>query len=420
MTPTSYAIQVASWFGFKAGALTERFGPVLNTPSAPLVSEVPGVTSDLALQLATVWACVEKRANIIASLPLNALTKAVGGAVRSVANGSRIQGIFHESPNSRMTPFEFWRAMMINHDMRGNAYARIVRAADGEAIAWWPMPSDQVQTVIDPVGEVWHHYHLGETVFIFPDRDVLHLKGLGNGTTGLAKLEYMAGTIGEGSAQAKAAQKTFSNGGKPTAVLMADQVLKPAQRQALQERFVEMATGTESRLFVLEANMKYQQLSATPEQMQLMDARRFTTTEICRWFDVPPVVVYHAADTTVWGSGIEQIIGGWYKTSINPLVQSIEQALVKRVLTAKQRATMDVKFNLDALLRGSAKERYELYASGTSNGIVTRDECRALEDLPPKGGAAGILTAQSAQMPIDLLGKQTGARNADPQTALVE
>ena len=38
---------------------------------------------------------------------------------------------------------EFWRAQMMNHDLRGNAYARIDRAADGEPIALWQLRATQ-------------------------------------------------------------------------------------------------------------------------------------------------------------------------------------------------------------------------------------------------------------------------------------
>ena len=104
----------------------------------------------------------------------------------------------------------------------------------------------------------------------------------------------------------------FGNGGKPTGVLMIDKVLGPEQRKSINERFYEMASGSTSRLYVLEANMKYEQLSLSPEDQQLLETRQFTVEEICRWFDVPPVLVYHS-NVTTWGSGVEQIISGFLK-----------------------------------------------------------------------------------------------------------
>ena len=165
-----------------------------------------------------------------------------------------------------------------------------------------------------------------------------------------------------------------------------------------------MADGTSTgRLFVLEANMKYQQLGISPEDQQLLETRQFGVEEICRWFDVPPVLIHHS-NVTTWGSGIEQIIDGFHKFTVRPILISVEQALTKRVLTAAQRARYSVEFNFDALLRGSLKDRMQVYAQAVQNGIKTRNECRQLENDPPIEGA-NILTVQSNLLPIDLLGQ---------------
>ena len=151
----------------------------------------------------------------------------------------------------------------------------------------------------------------------------------------------------------------------------------------------------------------------TPEDQQLLATRQFTVSEICRWFDVPPVLVHHN-DTTTWGSGIEQIVDGFYKLSIRPMLVSIEQATRKRVMTAKQRANMSAEFALDALLRGSPTQRAELYAKNVQNGIMTRNECRQLENLAPADGADD-LTAQSNLLPLKSLGQtvNSGGNGAD-------
>jgi phage portal protein BeeE len=95
---------------------------------------------------------------------------------------------------------------------------------------------------------------------------------------------------------------------------------------------------------------------------------------------------------------------------------SIEQAVTKRVLTPRQRARMVVEFNFDALLRGNAKDRSELYAQLVQNGIATRNECRQLENLPPMPGA-DELTAQVNLVPLTMLGRQQGATDATQEDA---
>ena len=394
---------VRGWFG-RWGALGERVGQQHPVPSTALVSDTANIGPDGALQISAVWACIERRATVIASLPFFAYTNR-GNGQKELARDTRLYQLLHDSPNSRMTPFEFWRAMLMNHDLRGNAYARIDRdERTGEAMALWPMPADQVRAIMLEDGTMVYEYRLESDVAMLAAESVLHLKNLGNGTIGLAKLEFMRATTDEAAKAQTSASRMFGNGGKPTGILMVDSVLKKEQREAINDRFKEMAQGNTSRLYVLQANMKYQQLSLSPEDMQLLETRRFTVEEICRWFDVPPVLVHHS-NVTTWGSGVEQIISGFHKFTIRPMLVNIEQAVRKGVMTPKQRAGMSIEFSFDALLRGDPASRAAFYSTGLQNGYMTRNEVRQLENLPRDSSAgADMLTAQSNLLPLDKLG----------------
>lgn len=407
---------ILGWFGWGGSALGEKRGEQHAVPSAQLVEGSSNIGPDGAMQISTVWACIDRRASVIASLPLFVYTNSNG--MRTLARNDRLYGLLHDSPNSRMTPLEFWRAMMMNHDLRGNAYARIDRASNGEAIALWPMPADQVAQHVLPDGTLVYMYRLDDDVAVLAAENVLHLKNLGNGTTGLAKLEFMRATTSEVAGAQTSATRLFTNGGKPTGVLMVDQILSHEQRTRLKENFAEMQTGSTARLYVLEANMKFEQLSLSPEDQQLLETRKFGVEELCRWFDVPPVLVHHS-NVTAWGTGIEQIIDGFYKFSVRPMCISIEQAVTKRVMTVRQRAAMTIEFNMDALLRGSIKDRFEVYAKAVQNGIFDRNEARQLENLPPRDGA-DVLTAQTNLAPLSMLGKIKGGGNAAAEAPLAQ
>jgi HK97 family phage portal protein len=402
------------WFG-RGGAMGEQKGEQAAVPSAALVSDASAIGVDGALQISTVWACVELRANIIASLPFFAYKQSNGQ--KDLARSSRLYQLLHDSPNSRMTPFEFWRAMMLNHDLRGNAYARIERDINGEAMAIWPMPADQVTAFVLDDGSMAYEYRLDGNVAVFSDANVLHLKNLGNGTTGFAKLEFMRSTTDEAAKAQSSASKVFGNGGKPTGVLMIDKVLDSNQRKQIQERFAEMAMGNTARLFVLEASMKYQQLSMSPEDQQLLQTRNFNVEELCRWFAVPPVLVHHS-NVTTWGSGVEAIVDGFHKLVVRPIVVNIEQSVRKRVMTPRQRSSMVAEFSIDALLRSSAKDRFEIYAQAVQNGLKTRNECRQLENDPPMPDG-DQLTAQTNLIQLSKLGT-TGGSNAPSQNPIAQ
>lgn len=398
-----------SLFRFGGRALGDQPGVQLSGPSTSLVSDVPSVGVDGALQLSTVWRCVELLAKTIATLPLMVYESKNG--LRELARDSSLWQLLHESPNSRMTPCEFWTALILNLLFRGNGYARIERRDNGEAYALWPMPADQTEMRVLLDGSVVYLYRIGNDVAVLSADNVLHLKEMGNGTIGLARLDYMKATTAENANAQSAANKLFANGGKPTGVLMVDHVLNKDQREAVQKNFAEMAVGSTSRLYVLEANMKYQQINLTPEDMQLLATRQYGVEELCRWFGIPPVLVGHS-NVTTWGSGVAEIVEGFYKLTLRPGLVNLEQALRKRVLTPAQRARFIVEFSFDGLLRASLKDRMDIYSRATQNGLKTRNECRQLENDPPMAGA-DELTAQTNLAPLNMLGKikLTGGTN---------
>lgn len=406
------------WVSWGWSALGNRKGVQSGRPDRLLVEGTKTIGPDGALQISTVWACVWLLANVVSTLPLFVYQSTDGK--RELARNALLYQLLHDSPNSRMTPVEFWVAMMLNLLLRGNAYARIERTVAGEAVALWPMPADQVEPRVLDDGSTVYIYRINNDVAVLSEDNVLHIKEIGNGSIGLARLDFMRASIDEAANAQTAANKLFANGGKPTGLLMIDRVLKTDQRAAVKQNFIDMAEGTTSRLIVLEADMKYQQVNLTPADQQLLETRRFTVEEICRWFGVPPVLVAHS-NVTAWGSGIEQLIDGFFKFTIRPLLVRIEQNLRKRVQTPAQRARLTAEYSFDALLRATLKDRIEIYSKAVQNGIKTRNECRQLENDPPIPGG-DELTAQTNLAPLHLLGKLTkpGVGNASQENTIAQ
>lgn len=402
---------VSKWFRFGGSSLGQSVGTQDSSPSGSLIADVSPIGVDAALQISAVWAAVSLWAKTIGTLPLMTYESKNGN--RTLARNSMLWLLFHETPNSRMTPAEFWIAMILNFMLRGNAYARIERdPRTGEAYALWPMASDQVEVTVLKDGTLVYLYRVGNDVAALAEANVLHLKELGNGTMGLSRLEYMRVTTSELANAQKSANTLFKNGGKPTGILMIDQMLEPGQRETLLEKFKEMAYGSTSRLYILEAGMKYQQVNLTPQDMQLLSTRQFGIQEIGRWFGTPSILLNQTEGTTTLGSSANEIIETFYKLNVRPALVSIEQAIRKRVLTNEQRSQFIVEFNLDALLRASLGARMDIYAKASQNGVFTRNECRQLENLPPVEGG-DTLTAQTNLAPIAMLGKikSTGGTN---------
>lgn len=367
---------ITGWFRFGGLSTGDRTGTQLSQPGSALVESTRPAVPDGALQISAVWACVQVIASIISSLPLFVYQEK-GKGLRDLARDSALWALLHDSPNSRMTPMEFWGAMILNLLLRGNAYARIDRSPNGEAYALWPMSADQVEMVVQSDGTVTYYYRIGSDLAVLAEANVLHLKGLGNGTIGLSRLDYMRATVDEVANGQTAANRLFANGGKPTGVLMVDQVLNKDQRDRIKANFEELASGSTSRLFVLEANMKYQQVNMSPNDMQLLTTRQFGVEEVCRWFGVPPHKVMHLLRATF--SNIEHQAIEVVVDSVSPWVKRFEDEADYK-LFGQNRSSYYTKMNMRALMRGDSAGRATFYKQMFDMGAYSPNRILQLED----------------------------------------
>lgn len=390
--------------------MSDQSGQQLETPSSLVAAPM---SPDIALQISTVYACARLLAGTVSSLPLMVFKEDSRGN-RKVDRGSRLWTILHDQPNAVMTASDFWQAMILQWALRGNAYAQVVRDADGDVISLWPLSSDQMTVFSDKeTGRLVYQYvRDSQTYDLTPDQ-VLHIKDIGTGILGFSKLEFMGSSVQEAMATQKYTMQNAQNFGRPSGILTVDHVLDRKKGQA---NAVSRALGSfkseSGKLIVLEADMRFQQVALTPEQSQLLESRKYGVEEICRWFGVPPVLI-GASGATTWGSGIAEIVAGFHKFTLNPLLKSIEQALESRILRAEERGSVVIEFNLDAFFRGDLQSRYAAYATAVQNGFKTRNEVRALENDPPIDGG-DTPTAQTNLAPLDKLGEV--ASSNVPQT----
>lgn len=391
------------WLGGNATA--QRTGIQAETPSTNAYEETTIAGPDAALQVSTVWACVKLLVETIASLPLFVYRTDRDGQ-RTLARGDRLYDLLHDSPNRRMTAQEFWEYMLLNLVLRGNAYAHIERNVDGSAFALWPLAADQVSVKVMSDGALMYAYVIDGVTLIYTEQDILHIKGIGNGIVGMSALDYMRASVGLAISAQNHTAAVYRKQGRRPGVLMTNNVLSVEQRRKLRESFGEVVTGGKNELYILEADMKFEPINMSPADIQLLETRRFAVEDLARWFGVPSVLINDTSKTTTWGTGVEQIIEGFYKFTLRPQLERIEQALARRVLTARQRALgLHAEFNFEGLLRTNLAVRMEAYAKGIQNAVYKPNECRQLENLPPDPGG-NTLYAQAQLTPVEMLGKQ--------------
>lgn len=363
------------------------------------------VTWDSAMQLSAVWACVKLLAETVASLPL--VVYRVNDQGRTPHPTHPLTLLFSGKMNRYQTKVEAFETLLMDLVVHGNCYALIQRAGD-RIVGLLPLLSAQMTTTLLADGSVVHSYQTDQGVDVFAAESVWHLKLLGNGIVGLSPLAHQRNTLGIAQAAEGAVTAVYANGAKPSGVLTIDRVLTKEQRELVRANFATLTTSSDNRLLVLEGGMKFEGISLSPQDIELLESRRFQLSEIARWYGVPSVLINDVSGSTVWGTGINELVAGFYKLTIRPLLEKIEASICANLLTDAERARMDVEFDFNALLRTDQKTRYESYRVGIQAGMITPNEARAAEGMLPLDGG-DRLYVQGAMVPLVQAGMTTAA-----------
>ena len=369
------------------------------------------VNMTTAMQIATVWACVKLTAQAISALPL--------GTYRRQADGGRVSvdhplaDILEVSPNADQTSLEFWETTVAWLMTNGNSYSEKVEFGR-RLSSLQPLASTHCRPLRLPDGTLIYRISDRGKTEDLPREKVFHIKGFGfGGDVGLSAINHGVQTFGAAIATDEASGKIFGNGLSVSGVLSSDQTLKTDQRQQLQKIMAAYAGSSNAgKLLILEAGLKYQQMTLNPEDAQMLDTRRFHIEEMCRWFGMPPIIVGHAAQgQTMFGTGVEQIMLAWLALGLNPICRRIEARIVKDLVPAGEKRTLYCEFNREGLLQMDSTAKAAFLSSMTQNGLMSRNEGRAKLNLPRRDGA-DALTVQTALTPLDRLGLSGGDASA--------
>lgn len=364
------------------------------------------VTIETAMSLDAAWACINLKADTISTLPCMVYDR--GGS--NVRFDHPLYDILHDQPNEDDTAPEFWSMAVMSLCTDGNFFAEIKRNA-GRITGLIPLHPLWVCVKRKDKGRRYYEVtENGKTRELTADK-MFHVRGavMPGCDRGISPVGLLRNTVGNALAAEKTAGKMFANGMMASGVVTADQTLNSEQRKQVRE-MLEQYSGSDraGKLAVLEAGLKYQQLTFKPQDAQMLQTRMFSVEQVCRVFGTPPVMIGHAANgTTTWGSGIEQLILQYVKSCLRPTLKKIEAAIRRDLMTREERNDLKVEFNLEGLLRGDSAARAAFYSTMVQNGIYDRNFVRGLENQPARP-EANALTAQTNLAPLAKLGEPVG------------
>lgn len=283
-------------------------------------------------------------------------------------------------PEVRFTTF---RSLMLDYIWEGNAvgvYASRDRAGWPTAIV--PVPASWVQArYVDernyplPMGTI--EYNIGG--LSFGPQEVLHIKGPcePGALRGIGVLEAHLSTL---RASQNLSAEAHTVKGVPTGVLKSENPdLTESEAKEMKRRWLE--TQRNRTVAVLNASTSFEPLAWNPEEAQLIEARKFSLTELELIFGLPVGWLGGSTNTKQY-SNIEQ-------DAINLLKFTLSDHLgiFKETLTQAFPRGMFVEPDLDALLASDTVARYGAYNMATGGKPwLLPSEVRAKEKMPAVEG----------------------------------
>jgi HK97 family phage portal protein len=339
-----------------------------------------------ALRLSAYFACVRLLSETMGSLTLQ-LTDQANNPVLS----HDLYGLM-AGPNQWQTGDGLVGAMAANRAVFGNGLAYIKKFTTGTN---QPYELDFYATDYWDVGcDIQGHPTFkinGEPV---PYENVLHWPGMSlNGFWGLPTLAAGVEVLSMQTESNRSAGRTFANG------LRAGGFFElPENRQAFSEPQLEKFRTELGKMALPQNTAKWlpmlpgmkavanQGFRIDPVTAELLQSRYFGIEEICRFMGVPPPLIGHTDKASSWASSLDSLNQFLVTYTVLPAAIRFENEIKRKLLGRNHQNQLKVKFNMDSLLRTDIVKRFQTYEIGVPLGVLSPNDARATENLPPRPG----------------------------------
>jgi HK97 family phage portal protein len=332
-------------------------------------------------------ACLRVRANGLAQVPLKLMRKSTDGKTRTPAEDHPLYHILKTRANDWQTAFEYLETLSLHLDLTGNHYSFINRSNRSGIMELIPFaPGSVTPKRAEDFSITYEVRAENGSTQTFPAKTIWHVKGPSwNSWLGLESVKLARESIGLSMATEEQQSKMQRNGVKASGTYSIEGTLKDGQYQDLKKWIDEEYGGYENagKTMILDRSAKWLNTSMTGIDAETLATRKFQVEEICRHFQVNPILIFAESKNTTYASA-EQMFLAHLVHGLAPQYRRLEQSIDANLLTDSERKEGLYSCYVDAaMLRGSAVETHQLVRDDVNAGIITANEGRALHDMNP-------------------------------------
>lgn len=364
------------------------------TPSAPwgLWPGDPGYgNSGDAMQLTTVLGCVRLISDQISTLPVDVFRK---------VGDTRVEVSAPDWLEEPMVGVDFpsWCSQVVTSLlMDGNAYILIGRRDTGGIVELRPIDPAMVRV------EQGRYTINGK-----PAPELVHIRGLmlPGAEKGLNPISYARLTVGLGLSALKYGADFFDGDGNMPGVIELPHPAYEGQKENLALQWQrKRRKGGKGLPGVIDNGGTWKPTSVSNEDAQFLDTRKWTSAEICQLFLVDPSELGIPVEgSNLTYSNLQDRNTRRVQVTLRPWIVRVESALSALLSSPRY-----MRFNVDALLRGSLTTQMDIFDKGVRAGILTPNEPRQWMNLDPIPDGDQALWPPGRAFPVETDQPQTPA-----------
>jgi HK97 family phage portal protein len=300
----------------------------------------------------------------------------------------------HEAPNSDQSAFDFWQDASASVETFGNAYI-------WKAIGRRPVQSEEdiELHLVDPAAitlrrdrdtnqKFYEVRRFGRTDRV-PASQILLIRGwtvTPGADLGVSPVSLHRETLGSVLAAREYQARFFANGTSLPGFIkvpgMPDQGELDRLNLEWQQRHAGLLNAHRPAFLVNGA--EWQSTGLSMQDSQYIEIQKFNGEEVCRIFRINPGMVGFLTGTRPVPA--DDDFERFLKADMAPRLRRIEMALRADPDMFPSGGDLFPKFETGAVLKPSTQSRAAAYKDFRQAGIMTANEIRALEDLPPAEG----------------------------------
>ena len=369
---------------------------------------------DCVLAHHAVYACITLIANDIGKLRERLVESDEKGIWKETTNPAYSPVL--RKPNRYQNHIQFKQWWMTCKLIRGNTYALKVRDNRRVVTGLYLLDPNRVQVYVSESGDIFYKLQtdnltgIDDTGLTVPASEIIHdrMNCLFHPLVGLPPVYASGLAATQGLNIQNNSAKFFANNSSPGGVLTAPGTIDEITAARFKKEWEEKFTGNNvGRVAVLGDGLKYEKMSLTAVEAQMIEQLKWSSEIVCSTYHVPPYKIgigEFPPYTNVQSANIE-----YYSQALQSLIEDAEECLdVGLGIGYANNSDWGVEFDVDNLLRMDSVTQMEVLDKGKN--ILKPDEARRKLDLPPVPGGNAVYRQQQ-DYSLEALAKRDATAN---------